>query len=129
MARRLPSAEARLFFDQDPADQRHAYEVARRVERRGDVAVRAALLHDVGKRHAGIGAVRRSLATLMDLAGLPLPARWRAYRDHGRRGAEELERAGADALSVAFARHHPSGPPPGVDTTTWRALLEADGGS
>ncbi len=112
-------------------DQRHAldtaYAVARRLE--GDeAAIRAGLLHDVGKRHSRAGSLARSAATILDALGLPLPAPWRTYRDHGPRGADELEAAGAELLVVAFARHHHGQPPPGIDPGIWRALTDADGG-
>ena len=66
------------------------------------------------------------LATLGDLAGLPLPARYRKYRDHGPIGGAALAELGAEPLTVAFATQHPSGPPPDVDPLRWELLLEAD---
>ena len=129
VADRLPGSLARLFFAQAPADQRHAYGVARRVaERRpdDDDAYQAALLHDIGKGDAAIGPVARSLATLAAAARLPVPARWRRYLDHGERGAAMLEEAGAGRLAVAFTRGHPGPPPPGVDAAAWEALAAAD---
>jgi hypothetical protein len=118
-----------LFFAQGPADQRHAYDVAQRfAEALPDHAagIKAALLHDVGKRSSSVGAIGRSLATLADVFSLPMPAAWRAYRDHGPRGADDLAAAGAEPLAVAFARHHPQPAPAGFDHDVWRALLEAD---
>ena len=53
--------------------------------------------------------------------------RMRIYREHGARGAVVLQEAGCGSLAVAFARHHPAGPPDGIDPARWRALLEADG--
>ncbi|MCJ7780545.1 MAG: hypothetical protein MUQ27_06950, partial [Acidimicrobiia bacterium] len=85
---------AELFWSQSPPDQRHAVDVARRVRAvlPDDLgAVEAALVHDVGKRQANIGAVSRSVATVLDAVGLPLTDRMRMYRDHGRRGAIDLE--------------------------------------
>ena len=88
--------------------------------------VRAGLLHDVGKHRVRISAFGRTFATLADLAGLPLPARYRTYRNHGPIGATDLEAVGATGLVVDFARHHPGPPPADVDTTRWSALLAAD---
>lgn len=121
---------AEIFWTQSPADQRHAVIVARRIERGlGDdrAAIEAALLHDVGKRAASEGAISRSIATVLDAFGLPMTGRMRIYREHGARGASVLQEAGCGSLAVAFARHHPAGPPDGIDPAQWHALLEADG--
>ena len=117
---------ARLFWDQDSIDQRHAYDVAMRVRRAlGDdhAALEAALLHDVGKRNCGLGPVARSLATVGDTLRLPLPDSWRRYRDHGPLGALDLEAIGAAPLTVAFARGEAG---PEIDQDVWDALLAAD---
>ena len=122
----LGSAELRaLFFAQRHEDQRHAFEVAMRA---GDVQdrIEAALLHDVGKADVSLGAVGRSCATLWALTGLKGPDSWSAYVEHGERGAARLQEAGAGQLTVAFARHHPGPPPPGVRSEDWHALERAD---
>jgi hypothetical protein len=127
----LTPPEALLFFRQRPQDQRHALDVARRVleARPGDrTAANAALLHDVGKIDGSPGAVGRSLATVLAGLGVPLRGSYLRYREHAGRGAALLETAGAGPLAVAFARHHPGGPPDGVDASQWRALLGADHG-
>jgi len=133
VARVLRPEEAALFFAQRPEDQRHALEVAARVARRlpGDAtALTAALLHDVGKIDAPIGAVSRSIATVLDAAHLPTPARMAAYRRHGSLGARRLAAVGADTLVVAFAARHPERtPPPGIAPDRWDALVDADEGS
>ncbi|HEX9642516.1 MAG TPA: HD domain-containing protein [Acidimicrobiia bacterium] len=120
---------APLFFAQHPADQRHGVEMAARVAaalpQRDDAFV-AALVHDVGKVAAGLGPVRRSLATLLDLLHVPMPVRYRRYRDHGAVGAELLDAAGAPPLAVAFARDHPGVVPEGVDPLAWDVLEAAD---
>jgi hypothetical protein len=119
-----------LFFSQSSPDQRHAMTVARRFRkaRPGDVSGhRAALLHDVGKAASSVGAVGRSLATVADSLSVPIPASWRTYRDHGPVGADALEAAGADGLTVAFARFHPQrAAPESIDAVVWQALLDAD---
>ena len=125
----LPDDLASLFFRQHAADQRHAYIVARRVQtvRPDDRdALIAALLHDVGKSAVAIGAIERSLATVLHVLHVPLPRRWRRYREHGELGAAALESAAAPALAVAFARHHPGAPPPGIDPELWADLSAAD---
>lgn len=124
----LSRDEADLFWDQHSIDQRHAFMVARRVEEElGEdrVALVAALLHDVGKRHSDAGPLGRSLATVLDALRLPLPADWQRYRDHGELGAVDLEHIGSTPLAVAFAR----GIVPGdesLDRATWDLLMAAD---
>lgn len=123
--------EAALFFRQQMQDQRHAVTVMRRVlaRRPGDrMVARAALLHDVGKVGIELGAVRRAAATVADLLHVPLRGRYLRYRRHGAAGARELERLGAPAFVVAFAREHPGEAPPGEDAAAWRELLDADHG-
>ncbi|MEN8113465.1 MAG: hypothetical protein ABFS21_03670 [Actinomycetota bacterium] len=121
---------AELFWAQSDPDQRHAIDVARRVDvvLPGDEeAIRAALLHDVGKSGLGIGALSRSLATILDAVNLPMTRRMRQYRDHGAGGAVALEEAGCGALVVAFARYHPAPTPNGIAPERWQALVDADG--
>lgn len=123
----LPRDQAALFWELDAIDQRHCFEVAMRVRSvLGDDAgaIRAALMHDIGKRHSRLGPVSRSLATVFDVVGFRLPAEWRKYRDHGELGAADLEIVGADELSVSFARGHRSGRE-GTDEV-WEALVAAD---
>ena len=129
VTRVLGESEAELFWQQQSIDQRHAYEVAARVaDSVGEdhPAVVAALLHDVGKRQSRLGAVERSLATVISLARLPMPRRWKAYRDHGEIGARDLEAIAAHPLAVAFARGTPTG---GVDAAAWSVLEAADDAS
>ena len=125
----LEPALAAIFFDQPAEDQRHGYHAALVVVGNGSYSpemVEAALLHDVGKRHAHLGIVSRSLASMMIRLGLPLPPRMTVYRDHGLAAARELANAGASRLSVEFAATHHGAKPPGIDTSTWTLLLEAD---
>ena len=121
---------AELFWSQNPPDQRHAIDVARRVHAAlpdDSQAVEAALLHDIGKRKARIGAASRSVATVLDAVGMPMTTRMHLYRDHGWRGAMELEEVGCGEFAISFARHHPGPMPPGTDPTRWQVLIDADG--
>ncbi len=115
----------RLFYTQRREDQRHALDVAHRVETYPHL-VEAALLHDIGKATMGLGAIGRSLATLWALTSLPLWGEWLTYIEHGRIGADMLENDGAGNLAVSFARHHPGEPPADWDTHDWNSLTEAD---
>ncbi len=124
----LDGEAAALFWDQNPIDQRHAYEVAQRVRKDyGDdqTVIVAALLHDVGKRHTDAGVIGRSIATVLDVAKLPMAANWRRYRNHGPLGAADLEAIGASTLAVAFARGEQVGEER-VDQRAWEALVAAD---
>ena len=128
-SRLLRAAERDLFWGQCPADQRHGLESARLVLRRRparpDLA-RAALLHDVGKRHAGLGVAGRTMAATLGAVRVPLRGRWAAYRDHGPAGAADLEAAGAEPLVVGFARHHHGSRPDDIPTADWEELCRAD---
>ena len=104
------------------ADRRHAVGVAERVERAlGHEATRpvlaAALLHDVGKVESGLGTYGRVVATLSaKAAGRSMASTWRKQRGYARKvglylehdqiGADLLELAGSDPLTVAWAREH-----------------------
>jgi hypothetical protein len=124
----LRPQEAALFWEQHTVDQRHSYDVARRVQRdlgEDNAALAAALLHDVGKRHSDAGPIGRSLATVLDGFHLPMPTDWRRYRDHGELGAVDLERLQADPLSVGFARGR-LGADARFERATWDVLMAAD---
>ena len=127
---RLEGVCADLFWSQRVPDQRHGIDVARRVKAAlpNDAGVvSAALLHDVGKIEANIGAVSRSIATVLASAGLPMTIRMRKYREHGRRGAAVLEEADCEPLAVSFARYHPGPAPAETDPVRWKTLSDADG--
>lgn len=118
----LLPAEGDLWRRMSAADRRHAVGVARRVEAAlGAEATRpvlaAALLHDVGKVAAGLGTYGRVVATLSAaVAGRDTARLWSQTRGFTRRvglyvrheelGAEMLEVAGSDALTVALVREH-----------------------
>ena len=119
----LSDAERRLFDRMTEADRAHSVRVARRVEASvgdqdgADVAVVAALLHDVGKGEAGLGFYGRIVATLCDpFADDQLAEAWSQRSGITRRiglylrypalGAESLQLAGSSALVVAWSAEH-----------------------
>lgn len=125
----LTHRQLQLFLDQTPKDQAHGYAAGSIVVAHGlsDIeAVRAALLHDVGKRHAGLGAIGRSIASLFIKVRLPLTGAMRSYRDHGKVGSIELAAVGSSRLVVDFARSHHGIRPETIDESTWRVLQAAD---
>lgn len=129
-ARLLASDEERaMFWGQSGADRRHGLAAARAVAGshpgRTDL-IRAALLHDAGKRRARLGAAGRALAEIRSWLGLPPTERGAAYLDHGRLGAEELAAAGAEPLVAAYARHHHGGRPDSITPGDWAVLQAAD---
>jgi len=121
----LSPSLCRLFYRQCFQDQRHAFEVARRVANRPELQ-EAALVHDIGKSSVSLGALGRSCATLWGSTSLPVWGQWRTYLEHASQGAELLERHGAGYSSIAFTRHHPGPPPEGFDPAGWAALTHAD---
>jgi putative nucleotidyltransferase with HDIG domain len=124
----LSPGQAWLFFSQTSADQRHGYHAAQ-VARAGGLdlaAVRAALLHDIGKRHSRLGVFGRTFASLAIKARLPLTRRWRLYRDHGRIASGELEAVGSEQIVVDFAHHHHGTRPLSIPEGIWEVLLLAD---
>jgi hypothetical protein len=119
----LSEAERRLFDRMTPADQAHSVRVARRVdaavgdEDGADVAVIAALLHDVGKGEARLGIYGRVVATLCDpFADDQLAQAWSQrsgitrriglYLRYPKLGAESLQLAGSSPLVVAWSAEH-----------------------
>lgn len=126
----LTPDESEMFLSQPIADQRHGYEAFCHVADAGVIApdaLAAAALHDVGKRHTGLGVVGRSVASVMILLGLDaLWPRARAYRDHGEIASIELAKFGSAKLVVEFARSHHGPMPDGFDPDLWAVLTEAD---
>ena len=129
VAAHLSPIEAEIFWRQPVPDQDHAMRgvehITASAPARSDL-VRAFLLHDVGKRHARLGTLRRSLVTALALVRLPVGRRGRAYLDHAAAGAAELEALGCEPLVVAFARHHHAPCPAGVPDADWSVLAAAD---
>ena len=134
----LVPGEVDLWHRMSGPDRRHAVAVAREVVAAiGEAATRpvvaAGLLHDVGKVEAGLGTLGRVPATLVGLAaGRERAARGRGrvarYLRHDAIGAELLVAAGADPLTVAWAReHHLPADRWSVDPSLGAALKAADG--
>ncbi len=120
----LPGERA-LWQRMSGPDRRHAAGVARNVQRalghEADRAVlAAALLHDVGKVESGLRTYGRAIATLSaKVAGPEMAHTWTRQRGFARRvglyllhpdlGADLLELAGSDPITVAWAREHHRG--------------------
>lgn len=122
----LSDAERRLFDRMTPADRAHSVRVARRVEgsagdiEGADVAVVAALLHDVGKGEVRLGLYGRVVATVCDVfADEQLAQAWAQkdgitgriglYLQYPKLGADSLRLAGSARLVAAWsAEHHES---------------------
>jgi len=125
----LRTAELEAFFDQPVADQRHGLSCARfvasRLPHREDL-IRSALLHDLGKRHARLGPIGRSLVTAWSKLGGRTKSRAHLYVQHGEAGAGELEALGVEALVSDFARHHHGERPPSIPAADWDVLQAAD---
>lgn len=118
----LSDAEYALWRRQYGPDRRHTAKVAREVERRlGDEAtppvLAAALLHDIGKIDADLGTWGRVVATLSaKVAGRDTARLWirstgftrrvGLYLHHPEIGADMLEMAESDPLTVAWAAEH-----------------------
>jgi len=129
VANLLSPEEGEVFWAQPVPDLAHALRTAHAVLEispgRSDLA-RAALLHDVGKRHSGIGTMRRSIATCLSSLRLPARGRMARYLDHASIGADELDRLGCENLVVQFSRHHHGSRPAHLSATDWNLLVEAD---
>lgn len=110
----LNDGEQALWMRMTGPDRRHAVAVARRfMSATGNdlAAVPAALLHDVGKVESRLGTFRRSFVTLAALVvGRDRLARSRGhtgrYLRHDAIGADLLQRARSDRLTITWAREH-----------------------
>ena len=100
----LTTAEAELWSRMAVQDRRHSIEVARRFVELRPSATReemaGALLHDAGKRQAGLGTFGRVIATIVG----PRTTRFREYHDHERIGAQWAALANADPATVELIR-------------------------
>jgi hypothetical protein len=124
----LLPAECDLWQRMSGPDRRHAVGVAREavelLARAGEDPRReilaAALLHDVGKVEAHLGALARTVVTIaatllgrmrLDLSSDRMaaggwPARAGLYLTHDRVGGALLRDAGSDPLTIAWAEQH-----------------------
>lgn len=112
----LLAGEVQLWERMSGPDRRHSAGVARATvhilgERADRPVVAAALLHDVGKVEAALGTFRRVAATILGMVlGRRRIERWDGrvgrYLRHDRLGADLLEQAASDPLTVAWAREH-----------------------
>ncbi|MGE5552636.1 MAG: HD domain-containing protein [Betaproteobacteria bacterium] len=143
--RHLSPAERELFLALRLSDQRHAVAAARLVARKEElslrerwVAVRAALLHDVGKGPVRPGLMVR-MANVVWPGGPPrwLPASLRervnGLRNHPVRGAALLRKSRTDPAVVLLVRWHEAEGYPQEVPEELHALLDllrwADSGS
>jgi putative nucleotidyltransferase with HDIG domain len=117
--------EHALFARLGHPDRRHLIASARQVEAAlgpdaDPVWIRAALLHDVGKYHARLGVIGRSVSTVCAYAiGRRRVQGWAGragvrgrigrYEQHGELGAEELRAAGSPEPVAEWSalHHHP----------------------
>ena len=147
----LLDGERQLWRRMSGPDRRHAVGVARDAirllgpEEPGRDVVAAALLHDVGKVESSFGTFARVWVTFAALAvGRSRLLRWAGahpegdrpswrarvglYLTHDRLGAELLQRAGSQTLTVSWALEHHLAPRLWtVDATVGAALKAADG--
>lgn len=128
LSARLDLSELDLFLSQGVPDRRHGYTAGRHVEaaapERADL-IRAAVLHDVGKRHARLGVIGRVLASLALRLRIPVRGRYALYRDHGALGASDLARIGSPSVVVEYADTHHGGSAGGSLSTAERRILDA----
>jgi len=119
--RLLPPPALALFRQMSPGDRWHGQQVLASLRAAGEwetAVQQAALLHDVGKAHAGLTLVHRTLGVLLQadapellqrLAGDGTPA-WRrpfyVQVHHADIGAEMCARAGCSPVTVALVRAH-----------------------
>ena len=142
----LSEREQQLWSRMSRPDRRHAIAVARRAESvleadATDPVLVAALLHDVGKTVADLGAFGRVIATLSaavageDMArvwarGRGLTRRVGLYIDYPTLGVDLLELAGSDPFVVAWSREHHWPPEEwSVDPELGAVLAAADDGN
>jgi hypothetical protein len=120
----LQPGEASVWRRMPRADRRESIAVARRVaaeltatDPATDDVLAAALLHDVGKSEARLGAVGRALATVAGAAaGHGMARAWQQqggvrrryglYLRHADVGAGMLQMADARRVAIEWAEHH-----------------------
>ena len=126
--------ESGPFFEQPVIDQRHGFDsastVAAQVSERGDL-IRAALLHDIGKRRSRLNVFGRSVVSGLAKVGLTKlvgrrGGRGDLYLRHGELAADELAHLGAEGPVVLFARWHHAERPQEIAVDDWELLVTAD---
>ena len=125
----LSPEEHEAFLAQPPYDQRHGLDSARHLAELGPQRrdlVRAALLHDIGKRHSHLGPIGRSLASAYAKLGGKSRGRWASYLEHGLAGGAELKALGSEPMVVEFAQHHHGRRPGSITQADWDLLQAAD---
>lgn len=125
----LSPFEGESFFAQPVYDQRHGLEAARHVAGQQPLRrdlVRAALLHDIGKRQSGLSPIGRSFASAHAKFGGVAKGKWLSYLEHGHAGAVELDILGAEPIVVDFARHHHGERPDSISPDDWTLMQAAD---
>ncbi len=142
--RTLPDESLPLFFAMHPADQMHCYRVAMTAlrlqkdlgEGDGALLVRAALLHDIGRKKGELDIWGKVLTVLLVHffpkfsqrvarrgASAPCPKLFRLlyiYFQHPSIGAQQLKTIGLDAEAALVAHHHAS---PSIDDSIELTLL------
>ncbi|MGZ4714173.1 MAG: hypothetical protein ACXVJ7_15505 [Acidimicrobiia bacterium] len=122
MASVLTPSELPLYTRLTSTDRRHLVHSGREVERLATgpadpVLIRASILHDVGKYHAGLGVLGRSCSTVLAyglgherVRSWSTRPGWRGrigrYERHGELGAAELRAAGSPTMVVDWAALH-----------------------
>ena len=98
----LSQDESALWNNMMVQDRRHSVMVGRRFVKHRPTATQSeiagALLHDVGKSVARLGAFGRVIATLVG----PRTNRFRQYHDHEQIGATMLRSIGSDELTISM---------------------------
>jgi hypothetical protein len=118
----LSPDELELWRAMSGPDRRHSVDVARRVEvalghEATTAVLAAALLHDVGKTVSGLRTYGRVIATVSGVfGGHEMAHHWSEKRGftrkvglylmHDELGADRLQIAGSDPLTIAWAREH-----------------------
>lgn len=96
----LTSREFQLWSQMSLSDKRHSLIVRRRfldmMPNAEIAAVRASLLHDVGKTKSNLGVVSRVFATIVGSRG----ERFSQYHDHEAIGAQMLREIGSEETTI-----------------------------
>jgi hypothetical protein len=130
----LPPALAELYLGMAPEARRHGLDVRARLLAAGhddDLLLQTALLHDVGKAHAGITVLHRAARVLLARRAAPVwrwlsvkPTGWRrpfwVLANHAERGAELVEASSGPPDMAELIRLHEQAMP-----CTWAGTAQA----